>query len=216
MSAEQPNKTLAQPAKSPGLRRRLLLLATMALLAGALALFAVHAAAARRILLCEYNLLQLQLALERYAVDKRDSTFPAAVNDLAASGYLLRLPENPFSGGPAIGTAPGAAPVPGDLVYAPQSYPGENAPSSYVLVVYGPRCRKAGPVEIDDFFGGQTLLLGPATDCDYALLVSGVDIREDWYDHLWTAHCRDRLLPGSVAFARWQLRRFDAYPKLTP
>lgn len=184
--------------------------AVLALLLAAGLVFLQHVSAARRILLCEHNLFQVQLALERYALDQRDSTYPAALSELLADGYLTRLPGDPFSPGAGASAAPGSPPLPGQLIYYPVHHSAEPAPEGYVLLALGPPCREATPIVAEDPGAGQSIELCGSTECDYALLYSGLDRREDWYERLWQANCRGRLLPGAVSIARRQLERSGA------
>jgi hypothetical protein len=95
------------------------------------------------------NLHSVQLALERFAVDAPDGTYPLRIEQLISSGYMQELPPNPFSGEPmraiqvdlrayngrGLFNVPGARH--GDFVYYPRfDETGESAPTGYTLFLY--------------------------------------------------------------------------------
>jgi hypothetical protein len=95
------------------------------------------------------NLHAVQLALERFAVEQPDSTYPADIRELISTGFLTEFPPNPFTGQPmqpisivdgnydghGLLNIPGAQH--GDFVYYPRrNTEGELKPSAYTLFLY--------------------------------------------------------------------------------
>lgn len=51
------------------------------------------------------NMHEVQLALERMAVDDPGSNYPYNINDIVRRGYLQELPQNPFARRPMRGVS---------------------------------------------------------------------------------------------------------------
>lgn len=98
------------------------------------------------------NLHTVQLALERFAVDSPDNSYPLSLQELQVEGYMREFPSNPFAGRPMRGAVyvwrsdltreENEARIPrqakGDFVYIQRFYgeSGSPRPVGYTLVAY--------------------------------------------------------------------------------
>src|SRR5437016_5051474 len=62
------------------------------------AAFIQPAQRAKQDTLARENLHQIQLALERFAVDSDKSSYPFTATELLGTGYLAQMPLNPYTG----------------------------------------------------------------------------------------------------------------------
>jgi hypothetical protein len=79
---------------------------------------------------CKQNLHEVQLAIERFAVDSPRGNYPRDPGEVIAEGYLTEMPYNPFTGSPmrwvVLAAVDYSAPRPpglshGDFGYCPRS-----------------------------------------------------------------------------------------------
>jgi hypothetical protein len=82
---------------------------------------------------CKQNLHAVQLALERFAVDK-EGAYPVSIGEMQQAGYMPKLPLNPFTGEPMQARHEGEEVPLGDFLYYPRYDGADNEPpTGYTL-----------------------------------------------------------------------------------